>query len=64
MNQPLEVKIIVTVTVNERPIWQKAKKVKSDLAGQLPEELYDKVLWTTEHELDRLLKLERAKENK
>lgn len=55
----LDIDLTITVRVNGRPIWSKTKRSKLDIAGQLPDEEYDRVTGVAERELERLLKLKR-----
>lgn len=56
---PMDIDLTITVRVNGRPIWSKTKRSKLDIAGQLPDEEYDRVTGVAERELERLLKLKR-----
>jgi hypothetical protein len=52
-------KMSIIVSSGRTPIWAKEKPLKPELAGQLTDDQYSKVLWAAENELTRLLKLSR-----
>lgn len=56
---PHEIDLTVTVKVNGRPIWSKTRRSKLEIAGQLPDDEYDRVTGVAERELERLLKIKR-----
>ena len=54
-----KVEILVSVFVNGRPIWRKAKDINSDCAYQMTDQEYDRVCAAATLELERRISVAR-----
>lgn len=58
---PIKVEMLIQVCINGRPIWRKAKTMKSEMTYQMTDREYDKVLDAGIGELGVQVKEARAK---